>query len=43
MVGVKLEWTGAGIAFLGGHWIPQAFIVGGIIFLIGNILMWLDK
>lgn len=43
MVGVKLEWTGAMIALVGSHYVPHAFIVGGIIWLIGNILMWLDR
>jgi hypothetical protein len=43
-MGVKLNWTGLFITVAGGvvH-IPEAVIVGAIIFLIGIVLMWLDK
>lgn len=43
MVGIKLEWTGALIVIAGGHWIPQAYIVGAVLWVIGCVLMWLDK
>ena len=43
MVGIKLEWTGMMIVLVGGHYVPQAYIVGSVLWLIGNILMWLDK
>lgn len=43
-MGIKLNWTGLFIILAGGlvH-IPEAALVGGVIFLIGVVLTWLDK
>lgn len=31
------------IVMIGGHWFSESYAVGGILWVIGNILMWLDK
>lgn len=43
-MGVKLNWTGLLIILAGAalH-VPAADIVGAVIFLIGVVLMWLDR
>ncbi len=43
-MGVKLCWTGLFITVAGGVVkVPEAAIVGAVIFLIGVVLVWLDK
>ncbi len=45
-MGVKLNWTGLFLILAVDAIfpiVPQAKIVGAVIFLIGVILMWLDK
>lgn len=43
MVGTKLLWTGLTIIIALGHYVPQSFVVGGVLMTIGLVLFWLDK